>query len=51
VLNAKNFSSINQTAASRATGIPLGSMTASLKRLITGGQVVSGPAGQYKLNK
>lgn len=51
VLNVKNFSSINQTTASRATGIPLGSMTASLKRLITGGQVVAGPAGQYKLTK
>lgn len=51
VLNVKNFSSINQTTASRATGIPLGSMTASLKRLITGGQLVAGPAGQYKLTK
>lgn len=51
VLSVKNFSSINQTAASKATGIPLGSMTASLKRLIAGGQLVAGPAGQYKLTK
>ena len=51
VLSVKHFSSINQTAASRATGIPLGSMTASLKRLTTGGQIVTGPAGQFKLAK
>jgi hypothetical protein len=51
VLSVKHFSSINQTAASRATGIPLGSMTAALKRLTTGGQIVTGPAGQYKLAK
>lgn len=51
VLSAKEFSSINQTVASRATGIPLGSMTASLKRLLIGGQVVTNRAGQYKLTK
>jgi hypothetical protein len=51
VLSAKHFTSINQTDASRATGIPLGSMTASLKRLIAGGQVVADATGQYKLTK
>lgn len=49
VLNVKDFTEFNQTKASQATGIPLGSMTASLKRLLTDGHLAVGPTGQYKL--
>jgi hypothetical protein len=50
-LNHMDFSDINQTAISKASAIPLGSMTAALKRLMTDGYVVVGPNGQYKLAK
>ena len=49
VLSTKGFATINQTAVSRATGIPLGSMTASLKRLVAAGQVQTNHAGMFKL--
>lgn len=51
VLNVKDFTEFNQTKASQATGIPLGSMTASLKRLMADGHLVAGPNGQYMLAK
>ncbi len=49
VLNAKDFTKFNQTKVSRTSGIPLGSMNASLKRLLADGHLLPGPAGQYKL--
>jgi hypothetical protein len=49
VLTPRGFASISQTEVSQATGIPLGSMTASLKRLVNDGHVLAGPNGQYKL--
>ncbi len=49
VLSSKGFASINQTAVSKATGIPLGSMTASLKRLVASGHVQANHAGMFKL--
>ena len=49
LLNAKKFTEINQTKLAQATGIPLGSMTASLKRLVAAGHVAAGPNGHYKL--
>ncbi|WP_296493090.1 hypothetical protein [Rhodoferax sp.] len=49
VLSTKNFAAINQTAVSKATGIPLGSMTASLKRLAAAGHVQANHAGGFKL--
>jgi len=51
VLTAKAFASISQTQVSKATGIPLGSMTAALKRLVNDGHILAGPNGQYKLAK
>lgn len=49
VLNTKGFATINQTAVSKATGIPLGSMTASLKRLVAAGRVQANHTGMFKL--
>jgi hypothetical protein len=51
VLTTHGFASISQTQVSQATGIPLGSMTAALKRLVNDGHVLTGPNGQYKLAK
>jgi hypothetical protein len=33
----------------KATGIPLGSMTAALKRLVAAGRLQANEAGQFKL--
>lgn len=49
VLNTKDFATVNQTAVSRATGIPLGSMTASLKRLVAAGLLQANHSGTFKL--
>ena len=49
MLNATDFGAINQTAASKATGIPMDSMTASLKRLIAAGHVLADSSGMFKL--
>lgn len=51
VLNNEEFMRVNQTQASQATGIAMGSMTASLKRLVAGGHLLAGATGQYKLVK
>jgi hypothetical protein len=51
VMNNKEFTRVNQTQASQATGIAMGSMTASLKRLVAGGHLLAGATGQYKLVK
>ena len=49
VLSTKGFASVNQSAVSKATGIPLGSMTASLKRLVAAGHVQANHTGMFKL--
>ena len=49
VLNADTFTNISQTASAQATGIPLGSMTAAIKKLVELGRIVAGPAGSFKL--
>lgn len=49
VLNADTFTALNQTAVASATGIPMGSMTAALKKLMTGGQLIAGPSGSFQL--
>lgn len=49
VLNADTFTTLNQTAVASATGIPMGSMTAALKKLMAGGQLIAGPSGSFQL--
>lgn len=49
VLKTKGFTPVNQTAVAKATGIPLGSMTASLKRLVASGRLQANDASQFKL--
>lgn len=51
ILNTDKFEHINQTAISKDTNIPVGSMTAALARLIKEGRLVAGPQGSYKLVK
>lgn len=48
-LSRDDFKGINQTSVSAAIGIPLGSMTASLKRLVETGLIQAGGEGGYKL--
>lgn len=49
VLKTKSFAPVNQTAVAKATGIPLGSMTAALKRLVAAGHLQANTSGQFKL--
>lgn len=49
VLNANAFTALNQTAVASATGIPMGSMTAALKKLIASGHLIAGPSGSFQL--
>lgn len=49
VLKTKSFAPVNQTAVAKATGIPLGSMTAALRRLVVAGRLLANDAGQFKL--
>lgn len=49
VLNAEAFTALNQTAVASATGIPMGSMTAALKKLMAGGLLIAGPSGSFQL--
>ena len=51
ILNTDKFEHINQTAISKDTNIPVGSMTAALARLTKVGRLVAGPQGSYKLVK
>ncbi len=50
-LTTKTFSAVNQTAVAQKTGIPLGSMTAALKKATELGLILEGPAGSLKLAK
>jgi len=49
VLSTKDFATVNQTAVAKATGIPMGSMTASLKRLVAAGHVQANHSEMFKL--
>jgi hypothetical protein len=49
LLNANDFTVVSQTAVSKATGIPLGSMTAATKKLMQTGHLLAGPSGSFKL--
>ena len=49
LLNVNDFTVISQTAVSKETGIPLGSMTAATKKLLETGHLVAGPSGSFKL--
>lgn len=49
VLKTKSFAPVHQTAVAKATGIPLGSMTASLRRLVAAGHVQTNADGMFKL--
>lgn len=48
-LNANDFVGIQQSAVSKEIGVPLGSMTAAIKKLAEGGKIVVGPSGTFKL--
>jgi hypothetical protein len=48
-LNTNDFSVVNQTMTAQETGIPMGSMTAALKKLLETGRILSGPDGSLKL--
>lgn len=48
-LNTGDFSAVNQTMTAQETGIPLGSMTAAIKKLIETGRILSGADGSLKL--
>jgi len=48
-LNATEFSTLNQTVASKETGIPLGSMTAAIKKLTETGCISAAADGGLKL--
>lgn len=47
-LNGRGFAPINQSAASQATGIPLGSMSAAMKKLLAERLIAAGAHGGYK---
>ncbi|WP_114971345.1 hypothetical protein [Rhodoferax ferrireducens] len=49
LLNSNEFTELNQTTAANETGIPLGSMTAAIKKLLDTGRIVAGPTGSFKL--
>lgn len=49
VLNAAEFTMINQSKVALETGIPLGSMTAATKKLLESGRLIAGPSGSFKL--
>lgn len=49
VLNTQDFSALSQTTAAKEIGIPLGSMTAAIKKLMEHARLIAGPAGSFKL--
>lgn len=49
LLNSDEFTPIHQTEIATATGIPMGSMSAALKKLVEVGRLVAGPASTFKL--
>jgi ribosomal protein S25 len=51
VLSSDTFSALNQTELTKATGIPMGSISAAIKKLTETGAIVKGPDGSFKLAK
>jgi hypothetical protein len=49
VLNTADFTDINQSAVAKVAGIPVGSMGATIGRLVKAGQIVSSSNGSLKL--
>jgi hypothetical protein len=49
VLNTADFTGINQSAVAKVAGIPVGSMGATIGRLVNAGRIVSGTNGRLKL--
>jgi hypothetical protein len=49
LLNTQEFLPFNQSASALVTGIPLGSMTAALRKLTDMGRLSAGPGGRFKL--
>jgi hypothetical protein len=49
VLNTTDFTVINQSAVAKVAGIPVGSMAATIVRLVKAGRIVSGSNGSLKL--
>ena len=49
LLNENDFTAVNQTLASQQTGIPLGSMTAAIKKLTDLGRITAAEDGGLKL--
>lgn len=51
VLNPNEFTAMSQTTVGRETGIPLGSMTAAIKKLVESDRIIAGPTGSFRLAK
>ena len=51
VLNMDEFRLIKQTTSARTVGMPLGSVSAAIKKLLASGHLVAGSAGGLKLNR
>lgn len=51
VLNTRTLTVISQTAVAKSTGIPLGSMTSAIKKLIDSQLIVLGPNGSIRLTR
>lgn len=49
LLNTQEFLPFNQSSSALVTGIPLGSMTAALRKLTDMGRLSAGPGGRFKL--
>ncbi len=49
VLTTADFTNINQSAAAKVAGIPVGSMGATIVRLVKSGRIVGGANGSLKL--
>jgi hypothetical protein len=49
VLSTAGFTNINQSAVAKVAGIPVGSMGATIGRLVKAGRIVSGTNGSLKL--
>ncbi len=49
LLTTENFTDINQSAVAKVAGIPVGSMGATLGRLVKAGRIVGGSNGSLKL--
>ena len=51
VLTTDNFQPIKPTVSARHVEMPLGSVSAAIKKLLASGHLVAGPAGGFKLKR